>query len=289
MGDLGEPGPVYVEIPTDVLRTHVPPQLVLDEWMRAEAAARAAARSRRHRRGGRGPLVGAAPAGHDRARRAAAPAPSWCACSTRTGARLSRHPGEPRPGAGRPSVRRRRHARRRDDRGRPRPRRSAASSTTSWATARRRCSRTPASCGIADNAGRAGRQPPRRARSCWPRPRLALAAMVEAAGNREPGRRPGLGRGAAPPASRADGVAPARAARGRGSDGKIHPGRASSTRSRQVADPGLHRHRRRRRPPELRPGRPRGRAPTWMPAPSAASASACRSRSPPRSPSPTGR
>ena len=33
-GDLGEPGPVYLEIPTDVLRTHVPPNLVLDEWMR---------------------------------------------------------------------------------------------------------------------------------------------------------------------------------------------------------------------------------------------------------------
>lgn len=36
MGDAGEPGPVYVEIPTDVLRTTVPPQLVLDEWMRAK-------------------------------------------------------------------------------------------------------------------------------------------------------------------------------------------------------------------------------------------------------------
>jgi acetolactate synthase I/II/III large subunit len=34
MGDLGEPGPVYVEIPTDVLRTNVPPQLVLNDWMR---------------------------------------------------------------------------------------------------------------------------------------------------------------------------------------------------------------------------------------------------------------
>ena len=32
-GDAGEPGPAYVEIPTDVLRTRVPPQLVLDEWM----------------------------------------------------------------------------------------------------------------------------------------------------------------------------------------------------------------------------------------------------------------
>jgi acetolactate synthase-1/2/3 large subunit len=32
-GDLGEPGASYIEIPTDVLRTSVPPQLVLDEWM----------------------------------------------------------------------------------------------------------------------------------------------------------------------------------------------------------------------------------------------------------------
>ena len=36
MGDAGEPGPVYIEIPTDVLRTHVPAQLVLDEWMQAK-------------------------------------------------------------------------------------------------------------------------------------------------------------------------------------------------------------------------------------------------------------
>ncbi len=36
MGDNGEPGPAYVEIPTDVLRTHVPSQLVLDEWMAAK-------------------------------------------------------------------------------------------------------------------------------------------------------------------------------------------------------------------------------------------------------------
>ncbi len=33
MGDLGEPGPAYVEIPTDVLRTRVPANLVLAEWM----------------------------------------------------------------------------------------------------------------------------------------------------------------------------------------------------------------------------------------------------------------
>lgn len=36
MGDLGEPGPVYIEVPTDVLRTHVPPQLVLTDWMTAK-------------------------------------------------------------------------------------------------------------------------------------------------------------------------------------------------------------------------------------------------------------
>ena len=38
MGDAGEPGPVYIEIPTDVLRTHVPDNLVLDEWLAPKAA-----------------------------------------------------------------------------------------------------------------------------------------------------------------------------------------------------------------------------------------------------------
>src|SRR6476660_7748145 len=33
MGDAGEPGPVYLEFPTDVLRTRVPARLVLDEWL----------------------------------------------------------------------------------------------------------------------------------------------------------------------------------------------------------------------------------------------------------------
>ena len=36
MGDGGEPGPAYIEIPTDVLRTHLPDQLVLDDWMAAK-------------------------------------------------------------------------------------------------------------------------------------------------------------------------------------------------------------------------------------------------------------
>lgn len=32
-GDQGQPGPAYLEIPTDVLRTTVAPELVLDEWL----------------------------------------------------------------------------------------------------------------------------------------------------------------------------------------------------------------------------------------------------------------
>lgn len=36
MGDGGEPGPAYIEVPTDVLRVHVPPRLVLDDWMVAK-------------------------------------------------------------------------------------------------------------------------------------------------------------------------------------------------------------------------------------------------------------
>jgi acetolactate synthase-1/2/3 large subunit len=37
-GDAGEPGPVYLEIPTDVLRQSVPSALVLDEWLAARPA-----------------------------------------------------------------------------------------------------------------------------------------------------------------------------------------------------------------------------------------------------------
>jgi acetolactate synthase I/II/III large subunit len=40
LGDAGEPGPVYIEIPTDVLRTRVPPELVLDEWIEPKPARR---------------------------------------------------------------------------------------------------------------------------------------------------------------------------------------------------------------------------------------------------------
>ena len=40
MGDLGEPGPSYIEIPTDVLRTRVGPGLGLDDWMRPKPVRR---------------------------------------------------------------------------------------------------------------------------------------------------------------------------------------------------------------------------------------------------------
>ena len=39
-GDQGEPGPVYVEVPTDVLRERVAPALVLDEYLRDKPARR---------------------------------------------------------------------------------------------------------------------------------------------------------------------------------------------------------------------------------------------------------
>jgi acetolactate synthase-1/2/3 large subunit len=42
LGDAGEPGPVYLEIPTDVLRIRVPPQLILDEWLADKAPRRLA-------------------------------------------------------------------------------------------------------------------------------------------------------------------------------------------------------------------------------------------------------
>ena len=42
IGDAGEPGPAYIEFPTDVLRTPVPDQLVLDDWLRPKPPRRPA-------------------------------------------------------------------------------------------------------------------------------------------------------------------------------------------------------------------------------------------------------
>ncbi len=40
LGDLGEPGPAYIEFPTDVLRQSVQSRLVLDDWMRPRSVRR---------------------------------------------------------------------------------------------------------------------------------------------------------------------------------------------------------------------------------------------------------
>ena len=40
LGDLGEPGPAYIEFPTDVLRESLPPALVLQDWLRPPAPRR---------------------------------------------------------------------------------------------------------------------------------------------------------------------------------------------------------------------------------------------------------
>ena len=103
MGDAGEPGPVYMEIPTDVLRTHVPPQLVLDEWIAAKpprlfppdphAVAEAVEVFWRRQ----------ASAGHYRPRRARGGGRAR-APARRHRRALSRYPGKPRPGAGRSSL-----------------------------------------------------------------------------------------------------------------------------------------------------------------------------------------
>lgn len=42
MGDLGEPGPSYIEAPTDVLRTRVPASLIPEDWIAAKPVRRPA-------------------------------------------------------------------------------------------------------------------------------------------------------------------------------------------------------------------------------------------------------
>ena len=72
MGAVGEPGPVYLEIPTDVLRQDVPDALVLDEWMAARPHQASPPPTDLVEAAGRGDLVGGAAGGGDGARGA------WC-------------------------------------------------------------------------------------------------------------------------------------------------------------------------------------------------------------------
>ena len=233
---------------------HVPPALVLEDWLQAEAAAR----DRRPTPAGVAAAVEAiwsraAPAGRSPGAARATPAPRWCACSTPPARSIS----TPRRAAAwcRPStVVRRRDARGGDDRGRYRrcsigrkldyqlgygspavfPTPASSASPT-----------TPASCidnrrGEPELAGDAARS--------------RSTAIVEAAGNREPAcdkawadglartqHEQALGAGARAPASAATTARCIRAA--------IFDAIARGRRAR------LHRHRRRRRPAELRPRR----------------------------------
>jgi acetolactate synthase-1/2/3 large subunit len=82
---MGEPGPAYIEIPTDVLRTHVP-ELVLDEWLAAKPPRRSAPDPERLARPWRRHPRREAPAGGHRPRRARGGRGGWCASSTPTDA-----------------------------------------------------------------------------------------------------------------------------------------------------------------------------------------------------------
>ncbi len=82
MGDIGEPGPVYLEIPTDVLRTHVPAaagarRMDAVRSRRAPSAAGSGGGGRGGRRasGRRSGPSSSPAAAHGR------PGPRWCGCS----------------------------------------------------------------------------------------------------------------------------------------------------------------------------------------------------------------
>ena len=238
MGDLGEPGPVYVEIPTDVLRTHVPPQLVLDDWMRAEAAAHAPARSGRRSRprstpSGRpsGPLV-ITGRGATQARRRAGAA----ARRARGAVYLDTQESRGLVPADHPSVVGAMRAAAMTEAdlvlviGRKLDYQLGYGSPAVFPNAR--------FIRIADNAGRADRQPARRAGTAgdarrwrsrpWSRPPATASPAVDQA----------LGRGAARDATASAAARPP--TRGRetvGSDGKIHPGAHLRRASRELADP----------------------------------------------------
>ena len=239
-----------------MLRTHVPPQLVLDDWLRPKPAAplppdpQAIAEAVEVLWSAKRPLVVTGRGARGAGARARPP-------PRRSRRALSRHPGEPRPGPGRPSVGRRRDARRGDDRGR----RRAGDRTQARLPARLRLAG-----GVPERALRPDRRHRGRARSTtagarrssWPRPRWrsppwsSSAATASRRDRRRVGREPRAGAtSSAPPRRR----------------GRQPHDAATTARSipaaifeaiRAGGRPGLHRHCRRRRPPELRPGRARG-------------------------------
>ena len=96
---------------------------------------------------------------------------------------------------------------------------------------------------------RVARQPPRRSRNCWPRPRWRSTAIVEACGEPRIRLRPRRGRrGLRERHVKRSAFTPAPLTQG--DDGKVHPA-AIFDAIREVADRRLHRHRRRWRSLEL--------------------------------------
>ena len=252
-GDAGEPGPVYAEIPIDVLRARVSPQLVLDEWMQAkpprrllpEAAAIAAAVdvfwaakrplviTGRGARGAASPLLrlldatgalyldtqesrGLVPADHP----SVVAAVRGAAMSEADVVLLIGRRLDYQLGYGSPAV---------------------------FPQAR--------FIRLADNAGelidnRRGQV------ELFASPDLALAAMVEIAGNRAPDRRRGLARGHAPPPPRAHRLRGRRWRPAGNRRRRQDPSARDLRRHRRPSRSGLCGGRRRRRSVELCPHRP---------------------------------
>ena len=180
-GEGGEPGPSYIDFPTDTLRGIVPKALQLDEHLDAKPRAVTLPDPAASRAGRRPAVVGAARAGDLRPRRPRRRSRTGLAARSAR-RRLSRHRREPRPRAGQSSVRRRRDARRRDERRRrdsdrrPSPRlparlRLARRVRQGQIRAHQRCA-----CEMRDNR--------RGAVEILASPAETLRAMVEHAGNR---------------------------------------------------------------------------------------------------------
>ena len=110
MGDGNPPGPVYVEIPTDVLRMRVPPGIVLPEYLAPKAPRRIPPEPQHVARAAALIACGAPAARPHRPRRdgQCGGAHALSRCERRT---VSRHAGEPRPRARNAPVVRRRGAR----------------------------------------------------------------------------------------------------------------------------------------------------------------------------------
>ena len=272
-------------------RRRVPPELVLDEYLAAEATAAHSARCRpTSTQRGRADRPGEAPAGHDRPRRDGQRGASSCGFLDASGA-LYLDTQESRglvPGAhpsfvGAVRARAMQEADLVSSIGRKLDYQTGYGSPAVFPNAR--CIR------IADNSEEL-RENRRGEVELFAHPGLALAALAHALGKprRDPRYRRGRRRCATSTCAARE--VRRRARRGAAGQGRPHASEPHLRRAARSAEAGRDHHRRRRRHPELCAAGPRGAA--HLPrrrAPSAASASACRTASPPRCcyPGPAGR